>query len=178
MAQVDREIEAMGSIAQALEGLESDATARVLRWAAQRFGGGNGQALLSDPTATGGPAGGAGSGSGGAEAAAFEAFVDLFDEASPKTEHDRALVGGYWLQVVGSKPDFASQDVNSALKELGHGVGNITQAFDTLQGRKPALVRQVSKSGKTRQARKRYKLTTAGVSAVKKMLSGETDEQE
>jgi hypothetical protein len=40
-----------------------------------------------------------------------------------------------------------------------------------LQGRKPALVRQVAKSGRTRQARKKYKLTTAGISAVRAMIA-------
>ena len=178
MADVDQEVKAMGNVAAALEGLDEDAIARVLRWAAQRFGGAKGEALVS---ATPG-SGGSGNGGSGAsvihEPPAFEDFVDLFDAATPKTEADRALVGGYWLQVVSGNADFQSQDVNTALKDLGHGVSNITAAFDSLQERKPALVRQVAKSGRTRQARKKYKLTQAGITAVGKMLSGETDDEQ
>ena len=96
----------------------------------------------------------------------YGAFVDLFDAATPKTDPERALIGAYWFQVVGGASDFQSQQVNEALKDVGHGVGNITDALSKLQRRKPALVRQVAKSGRTRQARKRYKITSAGIGAV------------
>jgi hypothetical protein len=39
-----------------------------------------------------------------------------------------------------------------------------------LQERRPAHVRQVSKAGSSRPARKTYKLTTAGVNGVRAML--------
>src|SRR5438093_685050 len=73
----------------------------------------------------------------------YGAFVDLFDAATPKTDPERALIGAYWFQVVGGASDFQSQQVNEALKDVGHGVGNITDALSKLQRRKPALVRQV-----------------------------------
>jgi hypothetical protein len=178
MAGTDKEIDAMGSIAAALEGLDDDATTRVLRWAAQRFAGEKGEELLSETTAGGGRTDGHKSRVVNHEPAAFDAFVDLFDAANPKTETERALVGGYWFQVIGGAADFPSQDINTALKDLGHGVSNITVAFSKLQTRKPALVRQVTKSGKSQQARKKYKLTQAGITAVQKMLSGETGDEE
>ncbi len=53
---------------------------------------------------------------------------------------------------------------------MGHGVGNITTALTNAQKHKPALVRQTSKSGKSRQARKTYKLTTAGVKYVREKV--------
>ncbi len=81
-------------------------------------------------------------------------------------------MAGYWFQVVQNQADFVGQAVNNALKDVGHGVGNITNALSSLQSRKPALVRQVAKSGRTQQARKKYKLTTAGVSAVRAMMNG------
>jgi hypothetical protein len=37
---------------------------------------------------------------------------------------------------------------------------------------KPALVLQLKKAGKSRQARKTYKVTVAGVKAVEAMLRG------
>jgi hypothetical protein len=95
----------------------------------------------------------------------------LFDSAAPKTDPERALVGGYWFQSVRDRADFQAQEVNTALKDVGQGIGNITEAFSALQERSPALVRQVAKSGRTRQARKKYKLTTAGTSAVRQMLA-------
>jgi hypothetical protein len=42
--------------------------------------------------------------------------------------------------------------------------------------RKPPAVRQVQKTGSTRQARKKYRLTEPGIRSVQKMLKGETDE--
>ncbi len=103
---------------------------------------------------------------------AYAAFVDLFDQANPKTEPERALVGGYWFQEISGHPSFDAQEVNNALKDVGHGIGNVTQALNSLQNRKPALVRQMSKSGKTKQARKKYKLTTAGSAAAGRLLVG------
>jgi hypothetical protein len=91
---------------------------------------------------------------------------------TPKTEAERALAGAYWFQVIQGQADFQGQQVNNELKNVGHGVSNITVALGKLQNQKPALVRQVAKSGRSRQARKKYKLTTAGISAAKAMISG------
>jgi hypothetical protein len=55
---------------------------------------------------------------------------------------------------------------------LGHGLINITAALDDLREAKPALVLQVGKSGKSRQARKTYKLTIAGIKSVEEMIGG------
>jgi DNA-binding PadR family transcriptional regulator len=51
-------------------------------------------------------------------------------------------------------------------------VSNITRARDGLKARQPQLVIQVQKSGKSKQARKRYKVTSAGKTEVRRMLSG------
>jgi DNA-binding PadR family transcriptional regulator len=61
--------------------------------------------------------------------------------------------------------------LNKELKNLGHGVSNITSALDTLMSRKPALVIQTKKSGTSKQARKKYKLTLEGLRAVERMVS-------
>jgi hypothetical protein len=96
--------------------------------------------------------------------------VDLFDAANPRTDPERAEVAAFWFQVIQNNSSWQSQTLNNALKDLGHGLGNVTDALNSLQERRPAHVRQVSKAGSSRQARKTYKLTTAGVNAVRAML--------
>jgi len=59
---------------------------------------------------------------------------------------------------------------DAALKNLGHPIANITSAFNNLKARKPATVMQLKKAGTTKQARKTYKLTLAGKSAVEAMV--------
>jgi DNA-binding PadR family transcriptional regulator len=51
-------------------------------------------------------------------------------------------------------------------------VSNITTALSSLIERKPQLVIQTRKSGNSKQARKRYRLTDAGIRAVERMISG------
>ncbi len=82
------------------------------------------------------------------------------------------MVAAYWLQVCQGAESFVSYSVNKALKNLGHGVSNVTGAFDALRRSKPALVLQLRKAGKSRQARKTYKVTKAGVAAVEEMIDG------
>jgi hypothetical protein len=165
----DPEISAMSVISEALDGLEADAQARVLDWATKRYRGTSARIQASDLRGRADLAS-AELGFEGSASAEFTSFVDLYDAASPSTDTEKALVGGYWFQVVEERGDFGSQEVNNALKNLGYGISNVTRALDRLQERKPALVRQVSKSGRTQQARKRHKLTEAGINAVKDLL--------
>ena len=176
----DPEIEAMAQVAAALDKLADDARARVLRWAADRYGA---------PTVTAIPA----AISNGVPAwqledmqprvtevhdapvretpeQAFDHFVDLFDAVDPKSDVDKALTGAYWLQVISKQDSWQSLRVNNLLKDMGHGVTNVTSALRTAQERKPALVRQVHKSGRSQQSWKTYKLTTSGVSHIRRKL--------
>jgi hypothetical protein len=161
------EITAMKAVAEALGKLDPEATARVVRWAAERFavGLGGGTRRLS-----GGGPGDVDSHLGDTGVERFKSLADLYTAASPSTDMDRALVAGYWFQFSQGQEDFAAQTVNSALKDLGHRVANITVAFNNLKSQKPALVVQLKKSGTTRQARKKYKLTTAGKTAVEQLI--------
>jgi hypothetical protein len=171
MSSGDRELAAMTAIASAMDGLEEPAVARVLRWAADRFG----QPELFAP----GGAGGAGAGGGhnaDLEPRSYADIYALFDGVSAKSDADRALLAGYWFQVVQNGPSFTGAQVNDALRQMGIGASNITKVFDRLIGRKPALVQQVSKSGRAAQARKQYRMTTAGIAEARKLLSGVTDE--
>ena len=184
MSELDAEILAMSEVAAALDKLDDDSKrARVLRWATDRYGvtttwpqipatnvTPSVQSLVDalkhntspkidellmhterlDP--------------------AFVDFVDLFDAVDPKTDVDKALTGAYWLQVVGGDESWQSLRVNNLLKDTGNGVANVTSALRSAQERKPALVRQVRKSGKSAQAWKQYRLTTAGVSYMRRKL--------
>ena len=173
---LDLEIEAMGQVVTALDKLGTDdARARVLRWAADRYG---------VPFAMSAPARSEtrmldGHAEDKSSRAAdtrevtepvYEAFVDLFDAVDPKSDVDKALTAAYWLQVVTKQPSWQSLRVNNLLKDLGHGVANVTSALRTAQERKPALVRQVHKSGRSQQSWKTYKLTTTGVAHIRRQL--------
>jgi hypothetical protein len=106
----------------------------------------------------------------------FADFAALFEAAQPSTQGEKALAGAYWLQVVQGRADFDSQTLNTDLKQLGHGVANVTSALDQLIRRRPQMVLQVRKSGTSKQARKKYRLTNEGIKRVKTMLlAGESD---
>lgn len=156
------ELGAMRAIDEALEGVPEDARGRVLRWACDKFG--------VDVSERGGPDSGDGDSEGTADAVSPNDMAELMDACQPRTGLDRVLIGSYWYQVVKGEAALTSQQVNTSLKHLGHGVANITDAFGSLINRKPALVMQVQKSGKSRQARKKYKLTNEGIKRVKEML--------
>ena len=167
-----KEVQTIQELTKLFEELDAEAVKRVIIWAASHYGvalmpGGTPATFARAPSAAGTDASG--------EGVDFEDFATLYDEADPKSGTERALVAGYWLQVVQGAADFGGQSVNDELKNMGNKVANITVAFIGLQDRKPALARQV-KGGKSKKARKRYKLTTAGIRKVNKMLSGETEE--
>ena len=132
---------------------------------------GTGQRSLASPAAAGpiAPVADAGSvtGAGGTD---FDNVADLFHAASPTTNGARALVVGHWVTEYEGKPEFGSQEINAILKDLGHGIKNITDAFSSLMKRTPALVMQTRKTGKGPQGRKKYKLTVAGHEEVHQMI--------
>src|SRR5204862_6999499 len=101
----------------------------------------------------------------------YQDFPTLFDAASPATEPEHAHVARYWIQVNQGKEDLHGQLLNDELKNMGHGIGNVTDALSSLIERRPALVIQTRKSGTSRQARKKYRLTTEGIRAVEQMLA-------
>lgn len=167
----------MGRVSSALGPLEDDARERVVRWAAERYG----VAAAGRPPLGGGSAGGGGGQPNGlagtptdeeiaAEAPTFDHFAELFNAANPKTDVDKALVAGYWFQSVQGHPSFQAAQLTKELKNLGHAVGNITDALDSNIRRKPARVLQLAKSGSSKQARKTYKLTHEGQVFVQGMI--------
>jgi hypothetical protein len=100
----------------------------------------------------------------------FTEFAELYAATDPTSQSDKALVGGYWLQVCQGAENFTGQSVNNELNHLGHKIANITNAMTTLNDAKPQLVLQLRKSGKSQQARKTYKLSAEGIKRVREMI--------
>ncbi|QRY51400.1 hypothetical protein [Mycolicibacterium septicum] len=175
----DPEIDAMSALATALGELEDDARGRVLRWAAERYGvtvnGSTGGRRGSDAGSdTDSPDSGITDEQTGAEPPAYEHFADLFSKANPKTDPDKALVAAYWSQAVEGASTWQAATLQKNLKNLGHVVGNITTALSSNMDKKPQRIVQLQKSGNSKQGRKTYKVTHAGLIYVQDMLRGES----
>lgn len=154
--------EALAKIGAALDPLDDESKQLVLRWAAEYFG---------VPVDAGKKTNLHGSrDEHEVEGGQFTEIAELFVSANPKLQAEKAMVVAYWIQVVQGNAYFTGYQINSQLKDLGHGVGNITAVFNGLIRRKPQCVIQVKKSGTSRQARKSYKLTQAGINAVERLL--------
>ncbi len=163
-----QELEAMASVAKALSELDAEATGRVLRWAAERFG----NVTLPQPGAepTGGTNDAGAADPPGTPDLRFGTFAEMHGAAAPDTDAEHVLIAAYWAQYVEGAAEFGAQGINAALRDLGCRVSNITNAFTALISQRPQLAVQLRKSGSSKQARKTYKLTTAGKAAVEAML--------
>jgi hypothetical protein len=105
------------------------------------------------------------------EAPDFETFADLEAAARPGTNAEKALVAAYWLQKCQGQGTFNSYAVQKVLDDVGARIANITNAIDDLKGQKPQLVLQLKKSGRSKQARKTYKVTAPGFARVLEMIN-------
>jgi hypothetical protein len=159
------EINAMKQISAALGPLDDLARGRVLYWAMSRY-----------RTKASGADGASHAGANSQrDATRFDTFAELFAAADPTTEREKALLAAYWEQVCRAQASLASQTLNDLLKDLGHGVGNITDALSALKDERPALVLQLKKSGTSKQARKTYKLTVEGIRRVQSMIDASAE---
>lgn len=156
----DPELTAMAALSSTLGALDPPTRARVLTWAASRF-----DVQLPQARALNG-----GGGRSTGEPSKYGDVVELFEAASPTTNGDKVLVVAYWFQQIEGERDIDAQRVNTQLKQLGHGIPNITSAFAELIAATPKLALQVRKGGTTKQARKRYRITTEGVKRVSELL--------
>jgi hypothetical protein len=150
------EVRALGRVVDAVDGLDARAIQRVLEWAWKRFL----DAGVSKPSA-----------SRAAAPAQPIDLADLYVAVRPATDADKVLVVAYWHQVSTKKENLDAQTIHRDLKNLGHGVSNVTRACSALIGEKPQLMIQVKKAGSTRQARKQYRLTAAGLQRVRDKLA-------
>lgn len=176
--KLSSEILAMATIEETLNGLDEEAKGRVLRWVGERYRANvlaapkgaslevevpsRGAAFAAGPEETGVPQ--------------FETFAELYAQAAPSTDANRVLVGAYWLQVVRGVTDLEARPINNELRNLGHAVGHMPSAFEALLTRRPQPMVQTRKTGKSKQATKRFKLTAEGKRAVERMLDGSAGE--
>lgn len=162
---LEPELKAMNEVYSAIKDLEDDAKQRVLNWALGKFS----FKKRGLPTAMGDGQ--------PFDITSFESVADIFAKASPQSEADKALVVAAYLQKKNAISELVGREINNELKNLGHAVSNITNAISSLISRKPALMFQIRKEGKTPQAQKKYKVTTEGFAAVQKMICpAENDE--
>ena len=94
-------------------------------------------------------------------------FEEVFSKANPSSESDKALVAGYYLQDMKGQKQFTGREANKLLGDLGHRVKNITDALSKNMDCRPHLVMQIKKRGRSKQAKKDYKLTTKGLQVVR-----------
>lgn len=181
--EMDLEIEAMGKVSKAIGGLEDEARSRVIRWVAERYGVTLGAAPRKQ--AAGGGVGAGESFSGGvlddeeapdeprsvSEDHTWDHFAELYHASGASTHPEGMLVAAYWVQTLQKQESFGSFELNQLLKDLGHGVTGTAKVMTSLITKKPALILQLKKSGKTQQARKTYKLTDAGKKVVEQMVA-------
>lgn len=158
------EIDVMRVIKQEFSKIDEESRLIVLRWANERYGRRTGPKTAA-PVSAYAPVD-----SVEMPARALENAAELLAAARPSTEAEKALVAGYWFQEIMGQSDLEAQVINTELKHLGHGVANITRALDALMRQRPQPVIQLRKSGNSKQARKKYKLTTEGVKRVRQML--------
>lgn len=169
---MDPEIEAMAAIAEALKDLDNESRRRVLRWASDKFS----VEMSVSSVASDEPASVSTSSTNAKPEAPpqddqqHESFAEFFAAANPTSESEKVLVAGYWVQEREGSSDVTSAQLNKELKHLGHSISHINHKFDTLMGAKPQLAIQLKKSGSSKQARKKYKITRAGVTKVNEMI--------
>lgn len=175
MNDVELEVKAMTQINEALSELDEQTVTRVLHWVANRYNFSVNAAVGKEGSASKKRFDSSSDVSVGLE---FEDLPSLYEIANPSTEPEKVLVVGYWLQQMQGQESLDAQQINTELKHLGHGIKNITNAFSSLMNQKPQLAIQIRKGGSTQQSRKRYKITTAGVRTVNKMLGGKSDSEE
>lgn len=164
------EFDAMKRLEEIILSLEEEQKPRVLQWFWSRFA-----QQAASTNGIGGRAIRTAAGPSTDRGNQYETFAELFDAANPNVERDKALVAAYWVQVCQNAQSFPSQALNSELKDLGHGIGNITEALTQLKESRPALILQLKKSGLAKQARKTYKLTQEGIRRIESMIRGEAD---
>jgi hypothetical protein len=164
-----RELDAMKIIADALAKLDEHAVRRVLHWANDAFRSKTSVSFVHGERGLDSLFSASGSDFKGK----YPTLADFFAAVSPTQDADKALVVAYWFQVIEGASDLDGFSLNKELKHLGHGISNITSALDTLISRKPALVIQTKKSGSSKQARKKYKVTLEGQRSVERMLNQE-----
>ena len=163
---IDPELNAMNEVYSSLKELDKEARQRVIGWVVSRF-------ALTQPrqNSTGADSGqGEGSGEASKDLASYESVADVFSRIDARTKPQRVLVVAAYRQEKKGAAELTGREINKELHHLGHGVKNITTALTSLMKKRPQLIIQTRKGGKSKQAQKKYRVTGEGFSAARKML--------
>jgi hypothetical protein len=169
----DPELKAMQDVLGALESLDQKARARVLQWVCERLGVAPEQAVKKSSGrefTTASPF--LNMNRGGGELGDYSSLGDFFAATNPTTDMEKVLVVSAFLQRSANGEELTGRAINRDLHHLGHRVSNVTKAIFNLMQRKPQLMIQTRKEGKTQQAQKKYRVTAEGFKAVSQMLQG------
>ncbi|MCF8363758.1 MAG: hypothetical protein K9G70_14160 [Prolixibacteraceae bacterium] len=104
----------------------------------------------------------------------YSSVADFFAKINPSSGSKKALTIATYLQVTKNLPDITGYEINKELKHLGHASKNITVDIKNLIQTKPQLMIQTRKDGTSQQAKKKYKVTDAGLKHIKEILSNES----
>ena len=174
MSQATKEFDAIQTIHGALEPLDDEARTRVLTYIESLLGIG---AARGTPRATPTRNTSDGVGRSGPERAMrsdlpYSSFAELYAAANPKSNGEKALLAGYWIQAINGAEGFSGAAANKELTDLGYKIVNITDAIAKMKNRTPSLILQTKKSGSSRQSRKTYRVSHEGIKRVEEMIGG------
>jgi len=160
----DEELRVMSAVYEEFTRIDDEAKQRVLNWVAGKF------SLKSYKAAMTG-IGASALDKGTVSIESFNSVADAFNAAGPEIDRDKALVVAAFIQKSIGKDEVTGYEINQELRQLGHGLNNITDAINQMMGKSPKLMMQVKKEGKSKQARKKYRVTAEGFKVVQQMLT-------
>jgi hypothetical protein len=153
----DNEINVMHQTLTLLNTLDDIAQKRVLNWLSAR--------LSISVT----PSNGVKTSTESEEQDKAEDISDYMACKNPSNDQERVLLVATFLQEKNNKQNLTAFEINTELKHLGHSVNNITSAISGLINSKPQLMIQLRKEGKSKQAKKKYKVTREGILRASQM---------
>lgn len=163
---LDPEIEIMNEIYRSLKNLDEKARQRVIRWIIDKCSLDIKKHEVINPQKTKEnifvPQ---------FDLKSFKSVAEIFSKASPKNDIEKVLIISAYLQETKLGSELTGREINKGLNLLGHGVRNITSTIGALINRKPQLMIQTRKEGKTKQAQKKYMVTAEGLTLATKMIN-------
>lgn len=161
------ELKAMNDIYFTLKDLDDVVKQRVLQWVIGKFS----LDVKSKKIAGVGQENGEIIQKGNKDFSSINSVADIFANANVRSEAEKVLLVASYLQQKKDRSELTGREINKELNHLGHGVLNITNTISSLIKRKPQLMIQTRKEGKTKQAQKKYKVTEEGLVAAKKLIN-------
>jgi hypothetical protein len=165
----DKEIRAMGEIANAISDLDENTRKRIIQWLISREGLTLSGQVLTEPRIAK-----IFSNSTSIESSQDQSLSEFFYSVDLQNDMERAVAVAYYLQTVDGKEELSSQEINDELKHLGYPISNITKTLNKAMETTPRLMHQTRKEGNARQSRKKYKVTHEGMKFLQAKVSTTT----